>query len=94
MNEIDGIQVDVFGVGEVVFLNLDVTNEILQDPKVREAILLAINRENTVALSGSPVSEPVFSVVPARSCRAGSTKRPPTRRGSTSPRTSSGPRRC
>jgi peptide/nickel transport system substrate-binding protein len=64
MNEVEGIQVDVFGVGEVVFLNLDTTNEILQDPKVREAILLSINRENTIALSGSPVSEPSFSVVP------------------------------
>jgi peptide/nickel transport system substrate-binding protein len=64
MNEIEGLQVDVFGVGEVVFLNLDIENEILQDPKVREAILLAINRENTIALSGSPVSEPVYSIVP------------------------------
>lgn len=64
MNEIDGIQADVFGVGEVVFLNLDINHEILKDAKVREAILLSINREDTIALSGSPVSEPVFSIVP------------------------------
>jgi peptide/nickel transport system substrate-binding protein len=64
MNQQDGIVVDVFGVGEVVFLNLDVNHEILKDPLVREAILLAVNRENTLALAGSPVAEPVFSVVP------------------------------
>ncbi len=64
MREQDGLTVDVFGVGEVVFLNLDVNHEILQDPLVREAILLAVNRENTLALAGSPVAEPVFSVVP------------------------------
>jgi peptide/nickel transport system substrate-binding protein len=64
MNQQDGIVVDVFGVGEVVFLNLDVNHEILQDPLVREAILLAVNRENTLALAGSPVAEPVFSIVP------------------------------
>ncbi len=65
INQTEGLQADVFGVGEVVFLNLNVQHEILKDPKVREAILLAINRESHVALSGSPVSEPVYSVVPA-----------------------------
>ncbi|MGB3327516.1 MAG: ABC transporter substrate-binding protein, partial [Thermomicrobiales bacterium] len=65
INAIDGFQVDVFGVGEVVFLNLDVNHEILKDAKVREAILLAVNREDTLALSGAPVSAPVYSVVPA-----------------------------
>lgn len=64
MSEIDGITVDVFGVGEVIFLNLDVNHEILKDPLVREAILLGVNRENTQALFGSPVGEPVFSIVP------------------------------
>ncbi|MGN6485728.1 MAG: ABC transporter substrate-binding protein, partial [Thermomicrobiales bacterium] len=38
MNGMDGLHVDVFGVGEVVFLNLDVNHEILKDAKVREAI--------------------------------------------------------
>jgi peptide/nickel transport system substrate-binding protein len=64
MNQQDGIVVDVFGVGEVVFLNLDVNHEILKDPLVREAILLAVNRDDTLALAGSPVAEPVFSIVP------------------------------
>ncbi|MGC4190075.1 MAG: ABC transporter substrate-binding protein [Thermomicrobiales bacterium] len=65
MNGVDGLQVDVFGVGEVVFLNLDVNHEILKEPKVREAILLGVNREDALALSGAPVSAPVFSVVPS-----------------------------
>lgn len=55
---------DVFGVGEAVFLNLNIENEYLSDPRVREAVLLAISRENHVALAGSPVAEPIYSIVP------------------------------
>ena len=65
MNQQEGIQADVFGVGEVTFINLNVEHEILSDPKVREAIFLAVDRNNHVALFGSPVAEPVFSIVPA-----------------------------
>jgi peptide/nickel transport system substrate-binding protein len=64
MNQIEGIQADVFGVGEVIFANLNVEHEILKDPKVREAIFLSVSRENHIALFGSPVGEPVYSVVP------------------------------
>lgn len=57
---------DVFGVGEVTFLNLNIENESLKDVRVRQAILYAINRTSHVALSGGePVSKPVYSVVPA-----------------------------
>lgn len=55
---------DVFGAGEAVWLNLDITNEYLQDPRVREAIILAVSRENHLALAGEPVAKPIFSVVP------------------------------
>jgi peptide/nickel transport system substrate-binding protein len=55
---------DVFGAGEAVWLNLDITNEYLKDPRVREAILLAVSQENHVALAGAPVGEPIYSVVP------------------------------
>lgn len=65
MNELDGIVADVFGVGEVSWVNLDTTHEILQDIKVREAIMLAIDRNNHIALHGEPVAMPVYSVVPA-----------------------------
>lgn len=64
MNQTEGIIADVFGVGEAVWLNLDITNEYLQDARVRQAIILAVSRENHVALAGSPVAEPIFSIVP------------------------------
>ena len=65
IDELDGITADVFGVGEALWINLDVEHEILQDPLVREAIFLAIDRDNHVALSGEPVGEKIYSVVPA-----------------------------
>jgi peptide/nickel transport system substrate-binding protein len=55
MNQQDGIQADVFGVGESIFLNINVEHEIFKDPLVREAVMLAISRENHVALFGDPV---------------------------------------
>lgn len=64
INERDGVVADVFGVGEVVVINLDVQHEILQDPLVREAIFLAMSREGHAAVSGPPVSEIVYSPVP------------------------------
>ncbi|MEZ4624033.1 MAG: hypothetical protein R2843_04430 [Thermomicrobiales bacterium] len=42
MNQMDGFTADVFGVGEAIWLNLDITNEYLQDERVRQAIILAI----------------------------------------------------
>ncbi len=64
INQIDGLTADVFGAGEAVWLNLDITNEYLKDPMVREAIVLAVSRENHTALAGAPVAEPIFSIVP------------------------------
>jgi peptide/nickel transport system substrate-binding protein len=64
INQTGDYTADVFGVGEAVWLNLDINNEYLKDPKVREAIILAVSRENHVALAGSPVAEPIYSVVP------------------------------
>lgn len=65
MDELEGISTDIFGVGEALWLNLNVEHEILKDPKVREAIIKAVNRDNHVALSGAPVGEKIFSIVPA-----------------------------
>lgn len=64
MDEIEGYTADVFGVGELLWLNLNIEDEILKDAKVREAIFKAVSRDNHVALSGEPVGEKVFSVVP------------------------------
>jgi peptide/nickel transport system substrate-binding protein len=55
---------DIFGVAEPVWVNLNVTAEPLDDPLVREAIALAISRDEHAALRGAPVSELIGSVVP------------------------------
>ncbi|CAN5895058.1 ABC transporter substrate-binding protein [soil metagenome] len=55
---------DVFGPGEVAFVNLNVEHEVLSDPLVREAIAHAINKDEHQALYGAPVAEIVYSVVP------------------------------
>jgi peptide/nickel transport system substrate-binding protein len=60
------LQADVFGVGEVAFFSINVTVEPFNNPQVREAIALAVNRDEHLALYGEPVAENVFSVVPAQ----------------------------
>lgn len=64
MDAMDGITARAFGVGEVMFLHLDTEHEILQDPLVREAICLAIDRNNHLALVGEPVAVPIYSLIP------------------------------
>ena len=65
---------DVFGVGEVAFLNIDVTREPFDDPLVRQAIAYAISRDEHLALYGEPVAENVYSVVPAQLMPGGLTQ--------------------
>ena len=65
INSEGALQADVFGPGEVAFVNLNVQNEYLSNPLVRQAIAYAIDRGEHQALYGSPVSEIVYSVVPA-----------------------------
>ncbi|MGH2558925.1 MAG: ABC transporter substrate-binding protein [Thermomicrobiales bacterium] len=67
------LQADVFGVGEVAWINLNVTAEPLSNPLVREAIALAVNRADHLALYGEPVAELVQSVVPAQAMPGGLT---------------------
>jgi peptide/nickel transport system substrate-binding protein len=55
---------EIFGPGEVAFVNLNVEHEILSDPLVRQAIAHAINLEEHVALYGDPVAGILYSVVP------------------------------
>ncbi len=64
INAEGNLTADVFGVGEVAFLNINVTKEPFNNPKVREAIALAIDRDEHLALYGEPVAENVYSVVP------------------------------
>ena len=74
MDALEGFTADVFGVGEAAWLNLNIEDEILSDPKVREAIFMAINRDNHVALAGAPVGEAIHSVVPAQLMPGGLTE--------------------
>ncbi|MGH2558923.1 MAG: ABC transporter substrate-binding protein [Thermomicrobiales bacterium] len=59
------LQADVFGVGEVAFFSINVTVAPFDNPLVREAIALAISKEDHLALYGEPVAQNVFSPVPA-----------------------------
>ncbi len=65
INETDNLTADVFGVGEVVWFNFNTEHEILQDIKVREAIVKAISRDSHVGVAGEPITQPVYSVIPA-----------------------------
>ena len=66
INSEGNLVADIFGVAEAVWVNMNVTQEPLDDPLVREAIALAINRDEHAALRGTPVSENIYSVVPAQ----------------------------
>jgi peptide/nickel transport system substrate-binding protein len=65
INAEGNLTADVFGVGEVAFINFNVTKAPLDNPKVRRAIAYAVSRDEHLALWGSPVAEDVYSVVPA-----------------------------
>ena len=51
-------------LGEKTFFNFNVTKAPFDNPQVREALSLAISRDEHLALYGEPVAENVFSVVP------------------------------
>lgn len=74
MDDLDGYTTDIFGVGEALFINLDIEHEILQDVKVREAIFKAISRDAHVAISGEPVGEKIYSIVPEQLMPGGLTE--------------------
>jgi peptide/nickel transport system substrate-binding protein len=74
MDELEGYTADIFGVGEAQFVNLNIEHEILKDIKVREAIIKAMNRDNHVALSGEPVAEKIYSIVPEQLMPGGLTE--------------------
>ena len=58
------LMADVFGVGEVAFVNFNVTQAPFDDVRVRQAIAYAISRDEHLALYGEPVAENIYSVVP------------------------------
>jgi len=75
------ITADVFGVGEVAFLNFNITKEPFDDPKVRQAVAYAVSRDEHLALYGEPVAESVYSVVPAALMPGGLTQEEATAAG-------------
>lgn len=74
INAEGALQADVFGVAEAVWLNLNLSVEPLSNPQVREAIALALSKEEHAALRGAPVSELIYSVVPAQLMPGGLTQ--------------------
>ncbi len=74
INAEGNIVADVFGVGEVAFITFNVTAPPLDNRLVREAIALAISRDEHLALYGAPVAENVYSVVPAQFTAGGLTR--------------------
>lgn len=63
LNNTDGLAADVFGVSEPIFFSLNTEHEILQDIRVREAIVKAISREHHINIAGQPISEPLWGLV-------------------------------
>jgi peptide/nickel transport system substrate-binding protein len=60
------LKVDVFGVGEVTTVYFNTTRPPFDNPLLRKAVASALNRDEFMALSGSEVSEKVYSPVPAK----------------------------
>jgi peptide/nickel transport system substrate-binding protein len=68
------VSADVFGVGEAIFVNMNVTVAPFDDVRVRQAIAYAISRDEHLALFGAPVAESIYSVVPAQLMPGGLTQ--------------------
>ena len=74
MSAEDGIEVDVFGAGEVATVHFNMTVPPLDNPEVRKALAYAMDRDEFLALFGEPVAENVYSPVPAKFLAGGLTQ--------------------
>ena len=57
--------VDVIQPAELSWLHLDITRKPLDDPRVRRAVALAVNRAELAAWRGADLARPARSVIPA-----------------------------
>jgi peptide/nickel transport system substrate-binding protein len=64
MSGVSNVKVDVFGPGEATTLYFNLTKPPFDNPKVREAVASALNRDEFVALYGARVASKVYSPVP------------------------------
>jgi len=74
MNAEADLQVDVFGVGEVITVHFNTNIPPLDNPDVRKAIAYALDRDEFLALFGPGVAEKVYSPVPAKFMDGGLTQ--------------------
>jgi peptide/nickel transport system substrate-binding protein len=82
MQDVPGINVDVFGVGEVAILYFNPSIEPLDKVEVRKAISHALDREEFLAVvGGSPYAEIVYSPVPVAFLPGGMTEQEVTSKG-------------
>jgi len=77
----DQIQVDVFGVGQVITMHFNTAKPPLDDPRVRKALAYAVDREVFRAHFAEGVVENVFSPVPAAFLPGGLTQEEVARLG-------------
>jgi len=64
MRAVPGIRVDVFGPGEVIWINFNMSQPPFSDPLVRKAVAYALDRGTFVDFLGADVVEPTYSIVP------------------------------
>jgi peptide/nickel transport system substrate-binding protein len=68
------VEVDIFGVAEVITLHFDITEEALDDVRVRQALAYAISRPEILAIYSDKVYMKAFSPVPAQFLAGGLTQ--------------------
>jgi peptide/nickel transport system substrate-binding protein len=68
------VKVDVFGVGEVSTIYFNVTKPPFDNPKVRQAVAYALNRDEFLSLYGTSVAQTVYSPVPQQFTAGGLTQ--------------------
>ncbi len=64
MKALPDTKVDIFGPGETVILNFNITKKPFNDIRVRKAVCYAIDREGIVKFMGKEVADPLYSPIP------------------------------